>query len=451
METKAYSFEALFPIRKTIKKGNGSQPMKNEVKESLQQTDKEKLNNQLSEITAIANQLLSENITIGKIQQCLTDLKIKSIAAHEHSKDARARTEVNRVELQNIINTLLTESSNSEYDIKHLHRLLKVGADLTSNPENYNSYNKSLKEYLAEPIPEGIPFPYCNTDRIKLRAGVPTIIGAYAGVGKSTVMINMAMFYHNYFKKANQNKIQWIFTLEMSGSDIAISLVQWHLQNTGKSKNIDENDPSNPSNIYNIKTNHKEYNDYLDELESSGRLVIKTKENSNKGNYTIDEIEAQVEYAAAMGSCPTIVYIDYFTIIELYNSNKNDDAVRTFYMEIMQRLTALCKKYKIFMILLAQANRGGHDLTKIEMGYYLEAPKMKTLQETSSLEQSAGFVCMVGRIFVNKKDERDILEFKIEKNRFGATSRKPYYYKLHKQTKYIEEFVTESIEFKEVK
>jgi len=51
---------------------------------------------------------------------------------------------------------------------------------------------------------------------------------------------------------------------------------------------------------------------------------------------------------------------------------------------------------------------------------------MGSLQESSFIEQTAGLVLMLGRVYLKEKDY-DILEVSIEKNRYGSSRIKTYY------------------------
>lgn len=330
------------------------------------------------------------------------------------------REEVHNIELQNLLFQLNQIDTN---DKNLLQSILISALKIIEEPERIDIFNTSLVDAVQEPIPQGLIFPYGGPDnKIKLRAGVPTIIGAYTGIGKSSVMLNLA--YH-YYK--NDPKIkQWIYSLEMSASDMAVNLIQLYLEDNKKYTNekID---------YYTIKTNNEQY---LNQLKSfQNRITVFTNDKKTV-RINISEIETKIHYSFAMGTLPDIIYIDYLQIVSSEGFDGPYDARREM-IDTMGRLTQLAKKYKFYLVILAQANRAGVLVDTIKIGSYLKAPDMNTLQESSFIEQASGLVVMLGRIYI-KDSKEDALELKVEKNRFGA-SRISNFYTIIKESKKIEQ------------
>lgn len=366
-------------------------------------------------------------LTIGKLKTILNSIGIAKNDIENHSQHIEQLDEVLSIELQALVGKL---GSINTYDPIELEPIFKAGLTLLSKPDKMEIFKTSLLDAIKEPIPPGLEFPYSGEAKIKLRAGVPTIIGAYTGIGKSSVMINLAYYYYNYEPTVKQ----WIYSLEMSASDIAVNLLQVHLE-TNKKYDTQE------TNFYSVKTNYSEHTDTLKEIEE--RITVFT--NDRKTNFIgIEEIELRVEYAAATNTLPSIIYIDYLQIISPEDSSLD---ARMQIINIMGRLTQLAKKYKFYLVILAQANRASVEPKTTGAGLYIKAPDMNTLQESSFIEQASGLVVMLGRIYTGKSSNDDYMEFKVEKNRFGA-SRMSNFYEIIKESKTIKRKVIDDLDLK---
>lgn len=350
------------------------------------------------------------------------------------------------IELPQFIKLLTEENNKPTLDIKKVQEYSLHINRMISHPLEYENYNTDYIKAISEPIPEGIIFPYSEKgtrnekDTIKLRSGLPTVIGAYSGVGKSSIMINL--IYHYYIeslKESNSGKKinrQWVYSLEMTTADILIKLIQMKLSSENKTV----------PDVYETRKNYTNYIDFLKEIEDK----IKIYSNDKKTEFiSIDTIETQIDSAYLTNSLPDIVYIDYLQII---SSKNNPTDMRLQIMDTMGRLTQLAKKYKFVLIVLAQANRTGSGKKEIYYedpqkgkieGYYKECPGMEKLQESSFIEQSAGVVLTLGRYIIMDKNFNDIIEISIEKNRFGISNHS-YKYRIDKTSGFISKVVPES-------
>lgn len=372
-----------------------------------------------------------DSIDTRKFKGILANLTLSTTEIQEHTKTIEHRSDIYRVELAKIID-LIIDTRYTMGDPKEYEPQLRAVLSLIEDPTRFDISPTSLIHAIQKPIPDGILFPYAAEHTIKLRAGVPTIIGAYTGIGKSSVMLNMVYKYYKENleleeRKKNSNDItkeplkQWIYSLEMSSTDIATYLLQLHIQDNRKY----DTDKTDGYTVY------REWKQYEKELSSLNEYITVYSNDNRIDQISIREIEVRLEYAAATNTLPDILYIDYLQIIEQEKVKDPNQDRRFQIIDIMGRLAQIAKKYKIYLVLLSQANRAGVDIKTLKdnsnyQGTRFPAPSMGSLQESSFIEQVAGLVLMLGRTYLKDKDF-DILEVSIEKNRYGSSRINTFY------------------------
>jgi len=360
----------------------------------------------------------------------ITLSKIGNIIEYAQALDNYGRIATKRF-AANILNHPIVEKYKqdilNENDPVKLEKLTKELSQIVSNPYlmNNDDYDLSMMDIIKEEDPEGIPLHWFNdpNEPIELIPGLPMVIGAYSGVGKTTVMLNL--LYHYFLCE----KTQLVFTLEWRSKMLIRGLYKLHLK---------RNDTKGIIQKWDRKT--------IDAmmLKDESRIIrfnntIKLKSNDNRiRKIDISDIEHTIESLFLRKQLPEIVYIDYLQRISNNEAEKRRLDARSIIMDTMFRLTQLSKKYKFIFILLAQTNRQGHNSDDIIKGKmkHLKAPDTKDLQESSSIEQDAAIVMTLGRV-KDYDQPFDKMELVIVKNRFGYESTK--YVNIHKSSSYMEE------------
>lgn len=392
--------------------------------------DKTKLKEYLDSISLELGKINFDTTNTRKLDAIIQNVSRTLPELQEYTKSIEHKVNITDIELSTILLSI-QKGFMENIDPKEYQHLFRAGLGLIESPEQFDITRTSLIDAIQKPIPDGIIFPYAGEQTIKIRAGVPTIIGAYTGIGKSSVMLNMVYNYYKQgleleeLKKKNKDITkeplkQWIYSLEMSSTDIAVYLLQLLIQDN-------RTYTSEKTDGYTVYKNWKKYEKELNSLNES----ITVYSNDNRiDQISIKEIEVRLGYAAAINTLPDIVYIDYLQIVELEKQNDPNQDRRFQIIDIVGRLAQIAKKYKIYLVLLSQANRAGVDISSLKDSMYqgtrFPAPSMGSLQESSFIEQTAGLVLMLGRVYLKEKDF-DILEVSIEKNRYGSSRINTFY------------------------
>ena len=320
-----------------------------------------------------------------------------------------------------------------------LERLLKEFHTIVSNPYVMmnDDYDVNWMDIIEEPEPDGIPLHWFDDpiEPIELIPGTPMVIGAYSGVGKTTVMINLA--YHYFI----HNKKQLIFTLEWRAKMLIRGLYKLNLKSNDTDDKINKWDRKTiDAMMLKNKSNFIHFNN-----------AIKIKSNDKRiRRIDIMDIENNIESLALRGELPEIIYIDYLQRISNNEAETKRLDARGVIMDTMFRLTQLSKKHNFILILLAQTNRTGHNAVDIipNITKHLKAPDSKDLQESSSIEQDAAIVMTLGRVKQYKEDY-DKMELCIVKNRFGYETTK--FVNIHKKSSYMDRIPDDKFNIEELK
>lgn len=280
-------------------------------------------------------------------------------------------------------------------------KILKVQSVLSilQEPEIYDEFGIDFEKTINEPEPDEIPLAFCKG--MSMYPGTPMVIGAYSGVGKTTVMNNMVSHYNS------KNISQWVYSLEWSGKMVLRGLYKIHRYN--KTPDLNQWDVA----TINKESGFLEYHKIL----NRNNLTIITNDN-RVGKIDVSSIEKHLNIAYSKNQLPKIVYIDYIQRLGNKEALENRYDIRSQTIDTMDRLTQLAKKFKIAFVVLSQTNRQSHSPNDSADGLrIIEAPDTQSLLESSSLEQDASLILTVGRIKC-KGEEDDIIQLAIRKNRF---------------------------------
>jgi len=252
-------------------------------------------------------------------------------------------------------------------------------------------------------------------EKFFLMSGLPTIIGGYTAIGKTTFTINMAYYF------MTKNVRQQFYSLEMSGESLAIKLLRIAVTNKNYSEcDFIYYDHKLTEFVYEGKGELREkYVSLLKEISNN----IEILGNNITSELTIDAIEDDIRMCYTMGTLAEIVYIDYAQLIRQSDKSNIVDP-RHRIIEVMGKLTTLAKKYNFALVLISQTNRADTSANKYETKedtIFVKAPNLFSLAESSSIEQNAGLVITVGR--EKTGSTYDYLHLSIEKNRFGSSGK----------------------------
>ena len=259
--------------------------------------DKTKLEDYFDNISLAISEINYDTTNIRKLNAIIQNVSRILPEIQEYTKSIEHKVNITDIELRTILLSI-GKGLIENIDPKEYEHLFRAGLVLIESPEQFDITRTSLIDAIQKPIPDGILFPYAGENEIKIRAGVPTIIGAYTGIGKSSVMLNMAYKYYKQgleleeLKSKNVEKEelekkkleplkQWIYSLEMSSTDIAVYLLQLLIQDNRTYTNEKKDG-------YTVYKNWKQYEQKLSSLNE----YITVYSNDNRiDQISIKEIE----------------------------------------------------------------------------------------------------------------------------------------------------------------
>lgn len=210
-----------------------------------------------------------------------------------------------------------------------------------------------------------------------------TLIGARPGVGKSTFMLNLALYM------AKEHKIGvGIFSLEMSTPQLLEKLASIHAE--VNSRGIKEGTLL-PEEVQRLYSKSNELYAFNIQLDDEGRINIGSLKARAKHWKEIENVK--------------IIFIDYLQLIVGAGkfNNKYEEITK-----ISQDLKGLAKELNIPIIALAQLNRNAANKEG--------EPKASDLRDSGSLEQDADEI-----LLLHDPEKPGVLKLNIVKNRFGET------------------------------
>lgn len=339
---------------------------------------------------------------------------------------------------------LLPEEVDRKSLINLFTQFIDTERSITKTTQGLNKVDIYREAYSESP--KGIPLPvdwfgHDTYDKnLILMPGLPTVIGGFTGIGKTTLAVNMAYYYLEVKKR------QAFISLEMTGKDLVYKLLRIGI----KRKKItaidqiwnnealetflkDKPDPKKP------KSNYDDIREKYDELLKEIASGIDIYDNSGTTPATLESIRSELIYLHMVGNLPEIIYIDYAQIIHMSDPQMRLTDRRNQIMQVIGELTQLAKVYKFALVLISQTNRSNASESSYETedgSKFYHAPTVFSLSESASIEQNAGLVLTVGREW--KEDGNDRLHISVEKNRFGKTHLS-YMVKIDKYTQTLTE------------
>jgi len=246
--------------------------------------------------------------------------------------------------------------------------------------------------------PDGIPLSErWGPQEIEFKIGLPSVLGAYSGVGKSRTSLNFC------YDCITTNRKVLFFSLEMTPGQLIANLIaiakaiDYYKSNGSSNSNyftkrvlnsIKENDIDDYSTIINLVDSH------LTVIDSAG--------------FTTSNIITAYEQYVSNTGIPDLVIIDYLQKIRAEKSSRNNDR-RVQVIETIELLTDAAKRSDSAWLWISQINRQS-------VADKPGAPAISGFQESAAIEQNAALTMTIGR----RKDQGpENIEMWIEKNRFG--------------------------------
>lgn len=228
----------------------------------------------------------------------------------------------------------------------------------------------------------------------KVRPGQFIVIAARPGMGKSVLMVNMAL--HVGLRLG----LPVLFnSLEMSADELMTRVIA-HEAGVSLHKLISRD--LNPDDWTRIAKRQAM-------LDGADRLII-----DDDANLTLAGLRARLSSMRRAGSLPAVVFVDY---IQLMGSSKKPENRQQEVSEISRGLKLLAKDMQVPIVVGAQLNRGPELRTN-------KRPTKADIRESGSLEQDADVV-----ILLHREDEYDResprageVDLIVDKHRQGATA-----------------------------
>lgn len=273
----------------------------------------------------------------------------------------------------------------------HDEKQAKIAKLMKENATPTKSTNKTIREYTLDAVNEmqrlmdthGLP---------GVSTGVPTmdkitggfhksdliIIAARPSVGKTAMMVNLLL--------AAKNNVIGVISAEQPGAQIvnrAIAIIG----------NIDASHMRNPTMLSET--------DWLNITKAQGEIVKFDIRMSDKPAPTIADIS---EFAKGEPGIE-ILFVDYLQRIK--GTNRNDSKIDQL-GEVAQGLKELARDLRIPVVALAQINRSG-----------AEIPRMENIKGSGDIEQEADIIAIIER---NTRESNQEALLVLDKNRHGPTS-----------------------------
>lgn len=323
----------------------------------------------------------------------------------------------------------LPEEVDRKTLIELFTQFIDTERSITKTTQGLNKVDIYKEAYTESPKGIYLPKQWFGEDvyshNLCLMPGLPTVIGGFTGIGKTTLAINMAYYYYEVKKR------QAFISLEMTGKDVTYKLLRIGVNRKNYTK-IDriwdtesletflkyKPDPGKPKSNHDHIHIREKYDELLKELSTG----IDIYDNSGTTPATLESIRSELVYLHMVGNMPDIIYIDYAQIIHMSDPQMRLADRRNQIMQVIGELTQLAKVYKFALVLISQTNRSNASESSYETedgSKFYHAPTVFSLSESASIEQNAGLVLTVGREW--KEDGNDRLHISVEKNRFGKT------------------------------
>ncbi len=282
----------------------------------------------------------------------------------------------------------------------------------TSEYHRLNEYIRRALELIKQREASGnalmgLPSGYPDIDELTngLSIGSLIILAARAGMGKTAFALNIARKFLQNMPQDQENKCGvLIFSLEMTGEEIAMRLLSAEskvpLEKLNKAQ-MDENDATN---LLNAARDLDPLNIIIDDTGGIPLNTLRARARNIMRKYPYQ-----------------LMIIDHIQIISA-DSSYNTNRVQML-SQITGTLKSLAKELRISIIALSQLSRGVESRSD-------KTPQLSDLRDSGSIEQDADIVAMLYREDYysgeNTSDSaKGIIELNFAKHRNGRTDMIP--------------------------
>jgi len=262
-----------------------------------------------------------------------------------------------------------------------------------------------LERWRSTETPEGIPYGLANLDRLTggMHPGEITILGARNGVGKTSLMVQLAA------SCCARGEACDVFSMEMRRGSILRRL--WAMESGVRYRVLRHPEEAEPF-----------------ERRAVGAAALRCAEWPlrifDKSGMDVSQIAAFARMGARREENPVkVVCVDYAQIV---SGSERDDRMRV--AKVSRTLTALAKDEGIHVVLLSQ-------LRKVPIEQYGKAPTLADLRETGQLGDDAHVVLLLhrpydaethglseaGELIIPKQREGDTGMIQVQYNRRSLT------------------------------
>jgi len=246
--------------------------------------------------------------------------------------------------------------------------------------------------------PDGIPLSErWGPKDIEFKIGLPSVLGAYSGIGKSRTSLNFC------YDCIMTNRKVLFFSLEMTPGQLIANLIAIAKTIEKYNNNGSSNSTYFTKKILNsVKENNiNDFTPFLKTIDEYLTVIDAT-------GFTTSNIITAYEQCVSSNGIPDLVIIDYLQKIRAEKSSRANDR-RVQVIETIELLTDTAKRSNSAWLWISQINRQSASDRN-------GAPAISGFQESASIEQNAALTMTIGR---RKEHGPEMIEMWIEKNRFG--------------------------------
>ncbi len=270
----------------------------------------------------------------------------------------------------------------------------------------------------------GIPTGFDRYDRITsgLHDGELTIVAARPGMGKTSLVLNMAVNVASpqQLESARDPNERWeqsgfgvvVFSLEMPREQIVNRMLCAEAKVDVSKVRTGMLTPSDWSKLTQAASHLGSLNVWVDDTPALSILELRSKVRRLQADFDrVDETSRDGEKKQRIG----LVIVDY---LQLMRGRENAASREQEISEISRGMKQLAKELSIPVIALSQLNRAVE--TRSEKS---KRPQLSDLRESGAIEQDADNICFIYRDeYYNKEaTERNVAELIVAKQRNGPT------------------------------
>jgi replicative DNA helicase len=256
---------------------------------------------------------------------------------------------------------------------------------------NYYDRIEYLYEHRGEPL--GIPTGFYDLDKMLggLQKSDLIIIAARPGVGKTSLMLNVAL---NSARKYHQRVA--IFSLEMSNEQIVQRLVSGETGIDSQRLRSGELNDDEWGTFVHATSVLSETSIYVDDTPSISALQLRTKARRLYAEFGLD-----------------LIIIDYLQLMT--GDNRSENRVQEI-SYLSRALKALARELNVPVLVASQLSRAVEQRSD-------KKPVLSDLRESGSIEQDADIVMFIYRedVYDENSPRKNIAELMIAKHRNGPT------------------------------